>query len=109
MFAQIGEDPYDPEIQVMSRIRGYYHLAAGAFADNISKQSQFDVLEELRARLHSGVLQKKLGIDGDVAECVKTSNVLLSEEPERELKRNELEGEKTKFEKAMALLNEIRI
>lgn len=104
--AELGDDPRDAEIQVMARIRGYYHLAAGTLTDAIGKKSQYEVFEELRKQLEMA-LAKGLGIDGNDVDCVENARMLLTESPERERQREELARQQDKLEKALAVLNEV--
>ena len=99
----LGEDPRDAEIQVMSRIRGYYHLAAGTLADNIGKKSQWEIFEGFRQQV-DGALVSGLGLDGNDTECVANARMLLTENPEREKKRQDLLTEEAKMTRALALL-----
>ena len=99
----LGEDPHDPEIQVMARVRGYYHLTAGTFADSIGKKSQYEVFEELRERLKVA-LPRGLGIDVDDAQCVENCKMLLAENQGREKKRQGLATQQQKLENAMGAL-----
>ncbi|KAL9050726.1 MAG: hypothetical protein Q9162_006466 [Coniocarpon cinnabarinum] len=97
-------DPHDAEIQVMARVRGYYHLAAGVLADSLGKKSQFEVFEELRRQLPAA-LGHGLGIAGDDEACVANCKKLLAEDAEREQERQDLDQELSKLEQGMELLN----
>ena len=104
----LGEDPYGGEIQVMGRIRGYYQLACGTFVDNVSKAGQLEVFAEMSRRTRAAV-ENGLGIDGEIPNCVENCRMLLSEDPERERIRAELVVEETKLQKALQLLEGIKL
>lgn len=55
-----GADPFQTEVEVMSRVRGYYAVASARFLDNIVHRVRVDIADHCRHRVHK---QLQIGLE----------------------------------------------
>lgn len=54
---ELGDDKYIRHIEMMSRVRGYYNVAAATLVDSIAKMMQMELFEKARMTLASGLVE----------------------------------------------------
>ncbi|EEQ92645.2 dynamin GTPase [Blastomyces dermatitidis ER-3] len=102
--AQMGEDEYAKEIEIMAVSRAYYEIASSRFVDTLCQSVHTKLFFKCDRELHS-VIIKELGIlDNNASErCME----LMVEDPERQKRRRDLKKEEEKLRKAMGSLSTI--
>ncbi|KAF2802226.1 P-loop containing nucleoside triphosphate hydrolase protein [Mytilinidion resinicola] len=83
----IRDDPYRREVEVMSKVRGYYKISSVRFYSNICLNLQAKLFKFLRESLHEE-LTTGLGVFADDGKSPRL--VLLEEDPERAERRRTL-------------------
>ncbi|EON68609.1 hypothetical protein W97_07867 [Coniosporium apollinis CBS 100218] len=99
---EVGADPYQREVEVMAKVRGYYNVASNSFVDHICKSLQVELFDSFRTDIHGGLVEGLSVVDdADAhANCVR----LLAEDPARELHRQTLKKEKEKLMDAQKVI-----
>jgi hypothetical protein len=92
--AALGEDPFDQEIKVMAKVRGYYGMALLRFLDHVVQGVQVEGLHELE---HDLPQQLKAGLEVESKDAQERCKELLAEDREREIHRKNLQKEKLNF------------
>ncbi|KAK6003315.1 hypothetical protein QM012_001160 [Aureobasidium pullulans] len=97
----LGDDPFAEEVKVMAKVRGYHNVALSRFLDVIVQGVQAEVLHELETNL---LQQLKDGLEVETRDAQERCKELLAENCEREIRRKELQAEKTNFIEAQRKL-----
>lgn len=102
---EIGPDPYQREVEVMAKVRGYYNVASNGFVDHICKSLQAELFESFRTDIRGGLMEGLSVVDdADAhANCVR----LLAEDPAREVHRQALKKEKEKLMDAQKVIDSL--
>ncbi|PGH08223.1 hypothetical protein GX51_01377 [Blastomyces parvus] len=102
--AQMGEDEYVKEIEIMAVSRAYYEIASSRFVDTLCQSVHTKLFFKCDRELRS-VIIKELGILDDNASerCIE----LMVEDPERQQRRRDLKKEEEKLKKAMTSLRTV--
>ncbi|KAI9672960.1 MAG: hypothetical protein M1817_003124 [Caeruleum heppii] len=95
--AQIGPDPFAKEVEVVATVRGYYKIAMFRFLDSICQSVHGELFSRCRSEM-GPELEKGLGY-GDAGAEERFAR-LMTEHPEREIKRAQLKKEKAMLGKA---------
>lgn len=100
----LGPDSAEREIDVMSRIRGYYSVASIRFADNLYRAVEVELFEALKVglkqHLDRDILYRQPNVQDHCAE-------LLAEDPVRERRRIHLKQERTHLQAASQMLDDL--
>ncbi|KAI4724096.1 hypothetical protein E4T49_08160 [Aureobasidium sp. EXF-10728] len=99
--AELGDDPFAEEIKVMAKVRGYHNVALLRFLDHVVQGVQAEVLHELEVNL---MPQLKAGLEVETRDAQERCKELLAEDREREIRRKELQKERTNFVEAQCKL-----
>lgn len=99
--AELGPDPYDEEVKIMAKVRGYHRVALLRFVDQIIRRIHVLVLHELEYDLPQE-LKTGLGVENHDAQ--ERCKELLAEDREREIRRKELQVERSNFVEAQRKL-----
>ncbi|KAG9693142.1 P-loop containing nucleoside triphosphate hydrolase protein, partial [Aureobasidium melanogenum] len=99
--SELGDDPFAEEIKVMAKVRGYHNVALLRFLDHIVQGVQVEVLHELETSL---LQQLKDGLEVETRDAQERCKELLAEDREREIRRKELQTERTNFIEAQRKL-----
>ncbi|TIA43598.1 hypothetical protein D6C78_00136 [Aureobasidium pullulans] len=102
--ADLGNDPFDQEVRVMAKVRGYYNIALSRFLDHVVHGINNEVLHDLETNL---IQQLKAGLEVETGEAHERSKELLAEDREREIHRKELQKERANFIEAQHKLARI--
>ncbi|EEH17402.1 hypothetical protein PABG_07398 [Paracoccidioides brasiliensis Pb03] len=102
--ADMGEDGFTREIEIMAASRAYYEVASSRFVDTLCQSVHSKLFIKFDKELRSVIL-KELGILNDNASerCLE----LMVEDPERQMRRRDLKKEQDKLKKAMESLRTI--
>lgn len=101
---RLGEDPYDTEIQVAARVRGYYILAAMRFVDSVTLIVNSSLCQQVAGPGLDMFLDKQLGIKNNDEELYAH---LMEEDDATADRRTRLKCESEKLRKAMGSINEL--
>ncbi|KAB8346057.1 hypothetical protein FH972_023109 [Carpinus fangiana] len=99
---ELGEDPFETQIEVVSRVRAYYMLAADYFADHLAKLSHYELFNRCRKEL-MGEVDKALHIT--LPDAFDFAKQMLAEDPRREELRVKLRKEREQLAEAQKLLS----
>ncbi|CAD0087716.1 unnamed protein product, partial [Aureobasidium vineae] len=99
--AELGDDPFAEEIKVMAKVRGYHNVALLRFLDHVVQGVQAEVLHELETNLMPHL---KAGLEVETRDAQERCKELLAEDREREIRRKELQKERTNFIEAQRKL-----
>ncbi|CAD0115099.1 unnamed protein product [Aureobasidium uvarum] len=99
--AELGDDPFAEEIKVMAKVGGYHNVALLRFLDHVVQGIQAEVLHELETNL---MPQLKAGLEVETRDAQERCKELLAEDREREIRRKELQKERTNFIEAQRKL-----
>jgi hypothetical protein len=99
--AELGDDPFKDEIHVMAKVRGYHNVALLRFLDHVVQGIQVEVLHELETNL---IQQLKVGLEVETRDAHERCKELLAEDREREIRRKQLQKERTNFLEAQRKL-----
>ncbi|KAH0125252.1 hypothetical protein KCU67_g17624, partial [Aureobasidium melanogenum] len=88
-------------IKVMAKVRGYHNVALSRFLDVVVQGVQAEVLHELETNLLS---QLKVGLEVETRDAQDRCKELLAEDREREIRRKELQQERSNFIEAQRKL-----
>ncbi|EKG12798.1 hypothetical protein MPH_10041 [Macrophomina phaseolina MS6] len=102
--SQLGPDPYSREVEAMSKIRGYYHVASMRYVDVVVMGIQAELMETLKEDLRDELITV-LGVTGENSQEVCAR--LLAEDPAREMRRRALRTEKDKLVEALKCLQDL--
>ncbi|PGH13317.1 hypothetical protein AJ79_03733 [Helicocarpus griseus UAMH5409] len=102
--AEMGEDEFSREIEIMAASRAYYDIASCRFVDTLCQSVHTKLFLKCDSELRSAIIEE-LGIKGDNASerCLE----LMVEDPERQMRRRELKREQEKLRKAMDSLKTV--
>lgn len=102
---EVGTDPYQREVEVTAKVRGYYNITSNSFVDHICKSLQVELFDSFRTDIHGGLVEGLSVVDdADAhANCVR----LLAEDPARELHRQALKKEKEKLADAQKVIDSL--
>ncbi|OJI98433.1 hypothetical protein ASPVEDRAFT_59799 [Aspergillus versicolor CBS 583.65] len=101
--AELGADKFTLEVRMMAITRGYYETASSRFVDSVCQS----IYTKLFFRCHQSLvkaIEHGLGIQAENA--VERCNELMSEDIERQRRRQYFEKQKEKVMKAQEWLNE---
>ncbi|KAH0382871.1 P-loop containing nucleoside triphosphate hydrolase protein, partial [Aureobasidium melanogenum] len=98
---ELSDDPFAEEIKVMAKVRGYHNVALSRFLDVVVQGVQAEVLHELETNLLS---QLKVGLEVETRDAQDRCKELLAEDREREIRRKELQQERSNFIEAQRKL-----
>ncbi|KAL1304091.1 hypothetical protein AAFC00_000526 [Neodothiora populina] len=101
----LGADVFQKEIEVMSRVCGYYRVAMFRFLDRVVQETQHG-LEQCRSGLHQQLL---LGLEIGNENAHEHCTRLLLEDPLREAQRIALKNERQKLVEAQERLSRLDI
>lgn len=101
---KIGRDQFEPEIQVVAYVRGYYRLAAFRFVDSIAQCVLCRMIPKVKAEL-SEHLAKELGLLVGVNAGVFER--LMDEDTATASRRETLKRDRAKFETVLASINNL--
>ncbi|KAH0159194.1 P-loop containing nucleoside triphosphate hydrolase protein, partial [Aureobasidium melanogenum] len=99
--SELGDDPFAEEIKVMAKVRGYHNVALSRFLDVVVQGVQAEVLHEPETNL---LQQLKDGLEVETRDAQERCKELLAEDREREIRRKELQTERTNFIEAQRKL-----
>ncbi|KAK2811221.1 hypothetical protein FQN50_002318 [Emmonsiellopsis sp. PD_5] len=96
--AEMGEDEFSREIEIMAASRAYYEIASARFGDTICQSVHTKLFSKCYDELRQ-IMIMKLGIlDNNASErCME----LMVEDPERQIRRRELKKKQEQLQKAM--------
>lgn len=103
--AQLGDDPFEAELNVASHVRGYYLTAAMRFIDIVAMHIDSGLFPDLQAHIEH-YLERRMGLDqiGIGAEVFVN---LMEEEQSTAEKRVRLKSEQQRFEMAVREIHEL--
>ncbi|KAL4922271.1 P-loop containing nucleoside triphosphate hydrolase protein [Aspergillus aurantiobrunneus] len=101
--AELGVDVFTLEVRMMAITRGYYEVASSRFVDSVCQTVYTKLFSKCRGDLVK-VIENDLGIMAENA--VERCTELMSEDVERQRRRQYLEKQKEKVMKAQEWLNE---
>lgn len=99
--SELGDDPFAEEIKVMAKVRGYHNVALSRFLDVVVQGVQAEVLYELETSL---LQHLKDGLEVETRDAQERCKELLAEDREREVRRKQLQTERTNFIEAQRKL-----
>ncbi|KAL6230568.1 hypothetical protein BDW75DRAFT_244693 [Aspergillus navahoensis] len=100
--AELGVDEFALEVRMMATTRGYYEVASSRFVDSVCQTVHTKLFMKCRENLVK-TIESELGIgDGN---AVERCNELMSEDVERQRRRQYFERQKEKVMKAQEWLN----
>lgn len=105
-MVKLGPDQFEREVEVVAYVRGYYRLAAQRFSDAVSQEMICIMIPQIRCQLPN-YLEQKLGVRGPDAESVYER--LMAEDEATAARRENLKGEKRKFETALASIEDLEM
>ncbi|KAF4468154.1 dynamin family [Fusarium albosuccineum] len=103
-LAKLGPDSFERELEVVAYVRGYYRLAALRFADAITLHITNGMIPHIQRDLPY-YLDRKLGLRGPDATSVYEK--LMEEDSATAARRDILRGEREKFVKALASIEDL--
>ncbi|KAL2354881.1 Dynamin family protein [Cryomyces antarcticus] len=99
---ELGVDPFQREVGVMAKVRGYYNVASMRFVDHVVQGLQAELFERCRTHLHE---ELKTGLHVDVEDGSGRCTHLLAEDSAREARRIQLKKEKERLLQAQEMLS----
>lgn len=96
--ADLGDDPFAQEIEVMAKVRGYHNVALMRFLDHVVQGIQVEVLYDLENSLPQ---QLKAGLEVEGPNAQEHCKELLAEDREREVRRKNLKKERNNLIEAL--------
>lgn len=103
--AQLGDDPFEAELDVASHVRGYYLTAAMRFIDIIAMHITSGLFPDLQVHIEH-YLERRMGLD-QVGIKPEVFMNLMDEEQSTAEKRARLKSEQERFERAVREIHEL--
>ncbi|RDW81158.1 putative dynamin GTPase [Aspergillus mulundensis] len=100
--SELGVDEFRREVEMMAKTRGYYEVASTRFVDSVCQTVHTKLFSKCRETLVK-TIESELGIGDENAS--ERCNELMSEDVERQQRRQYFEREKEKVLKAQEWLN----
>ncbi|KAL5001869.1 P-loop containing nucleoside triphosphate hydrolase protein [Aspergillus recurvatus] len=100
--AELGVDEFALEVRMMATTRGYYEVASSRFVDSVCQTVHTKLFMKCRENLVK-TIESELGIGDENA--VERCNELMTEDVERQRRRQYFERQKEKVMKAQEWLN----
>ena len=101
---RLGPDPFQREVEVMARVRGYYAVAGARFVDTVCQAIEVGLFARVRGAL-DGAVVAGLGIGG--RDCADACAALLEDDERRAREREALKEERARLGRARVRLDEL--